>query len=334
LLKTVLLRVVCIFFPAAAINALLPVVVRDTLDLGSGGYGLLLGCFGLGAVLAAVARPALERRASTEAQLLAASATLTVVLVVQGAVHQAAVVGAALFIAGFAWSSASTLLGVAAQSALPSWVRARGMALYLLALTGAIAVGSALWGSLASWNLTGAHLIAAAAVGCGALAAWRWRISWSFDLDLTQVAGDAPEVAWVPEPTDGPVLVTVTYDVAPAKTIEFATLMRDMEDHRRRTGAYRWGLFRDVAEPDRFLETFVVDSWAEHLRQHHRTTVQISAFLELVSQHAVAERAVSHYISSSSPGALAPRERSPELADLREDGAEEVPSEEQHPASR
>ena len=110
------------------------------------------------------------------------------------------------------------------------------------------------------------HLILSAPLGR------RWPLGSIAGLDLRMVPSDDPTVTLEPHPTDGPVLVTVTYEVPGDDVHAFADAMRLVERHRRRTGAYRWGLFRDLAAPDQFIETFVVESWGEHLRQHRRTT--------------------------------------------------------------
>jgi MFS family permease len=319
LMRVVLVRVALLMLPVAAIQALLPIVVRGPLGMGPGGYGLLLACFGVGAALTAVVRPLLQTVVTVDQQVVLGSLIAAAVLLVQGFVHNAVVVGIALFAGGFAVSNAFTTLTVAAQSALPRWVRARGLALYTLVLAGGVAVGSAVWGGLADDGLERAHLAAAIVLVVGTVASVRWRLNWSMDLDLTPIPGDAPTVLLVPEATDGPVLVTVTY-VVPQHDIErFANAMRAVEKHRRRTGAYRWGVFRDLAYPDEFVETFVVQSWAEHLRQHHRITVTSQAILEDVRSYARRDRAVGHYLSSSSPGALAPLEAHPELSEIADE---------------
>src|SRR4029078_5335694 len=82
-----------------------------------------------------------------------------------------------------------------------------------------------------------------------------------------------PELALKLEPSDGPVLVTVEYQVALANQDEFYQAMAALEIIRRRDGARRWGVLRDAADLERLLETFVVASWGEHMRQHERVTV-------------------------------------------------------------
>ena len=120
-------------------------------------------------------------------------------------------------------------------------------------------------------------------------------------LDLRLVPTDDPTVTIVPHPTDGPVLVTVMYEVPGDDVREFADAMRLVERHRRRTGAYRWGLFRDLASPHQFIETFVVESWGEHLRQHRRTTVNADRFLDPVRRYLGHDVVVTHYLSVYSP---------------------------------
>jgi hypothetical protein len=112
-------------------------------------------------------------------------------------------------------------------------------------------------------------------------------------------------ITLAPRPTDGPVLVTVVYRVAEADLDEFSEAMRRVERQRRRTGARRWGLYRDLAAPDLVLEVFVVESWAEHLRQHQRRTATDLAVHELVNQYVKGDVTVGHYVSAYS---LADRE--------------------------
>jgi len=112
-------------------------------------------------------------------------------------------------------------------------------------------------------------------------------------------------VTIVPHSTDGPVLVTLIYEVPKDDVHTFAEAMRQVERHRRRTGAYRWGLFRDLATPNQFIETFVVESWGEHLRQHRRTTVNADdQFLDPVRRYLAPGATAGHYLSVYSPDGL------------------------------
>lgn len=171
--------------------------------------------------------------------------------------------------------SVNANLNTAAQTSVPSWVRARAMALYLLVFQGAMAVGSVVWGQVASSFGLRATLIGAGVVLCVTAAATaRLRLTSSRELDVTPSL-HLPEPALLVErhPESGPVLVTVEYLIDPKRGANFARAMDAVRRIRRRDGAVRWGLFEDAAAPGRYIETFVVDSWAEHLRQHERMTV-------------------------------------------------------------
>jgi MFS family permease len=300
-LRGVLTRTAAFTIPAAALQALLPVVARSRLGLSSGGYGVLLGCFGIGAASAAVIRPRLDARFHHDQLVLGSSLGLAAALVVEGMSRMSWAIGLAMLVGGLAWATALTSTGVSAFSALPEWVRARGMGLYLIVLAGGVAVGSAAWGALAETNLTAAHLVAAAVLVLGLTTSRWWRLGSVSGLDLRMAPTDDPSVTLVPHPTDGPVLVTVMYEVPGDDVHEFASAMRLVERHRRRTGAYRWGLFRDLAAPHQFIETFVVESWGEHLRQHRRTTVNADRFLDPVRRYLGHDIVVTHYLSVYSP---------------------------------
>jgi hypothetical protein len=236
---------------------------------------------------------------------------------VEGFVRTPWMVGVALAFGGGSWTTATIAANVAAQSALPSWVRARGMGLYMLVLAGGIAVGSAAWGLLANWELRTAHLVAAACLAASLLAGRRWQLARTVGLDLTAVPGQDPVVTLMPKPADGPVLVTLAYRVPGADMARFIASMRMAERHRRRTGAYQWGLFRDLGAPDRFVETFLVGSWVEHLRQHQRHTAN-DLHMAVVRSYLV-PGAASHLISAYSSGALEPLEPHTEAVELLSD---------------
>lgn len=296
-LRHVLVRSVVFILPATALLSLLPVVARGPLSLGSGGFGVLLGCFGLGAAASALVRPRIVARIDVDRLMLIATLVIAASLVVVGLSRSAIVTGATLVFSGSAWTLAITATGVAAQAALPSWVRARGMGLWNLAITGGVAIGSSLWGAVASWRLGGAHLVAAVSVAVLYLATIRWRLSAHDRLDLELATLDEPTIALTPAPGDGPVLITIRYRVQADHYDAFVEDMRRVERQRRRTGAQRWGLFRDLADPDLVLETYTVESWAEHVRQHHRTTNADLSVLGTARQHVSADFEIGHLVS-------------------------------------
>jgi MFS family permease len=270
----VLARAAIFVVPASALIALLPIVAADELGLGATGYGLLQAAFGLGAIVAASALPRLRHELSLDVLAASASVVLGAVTVAVAFVDVAAVVGLVLVAGGLAWLLVLSSLNVSAQDSVPDWVRGRGLALYMLLFMGGTAAGSALWGALAEATSTRIALAAAAALlVAGVAAAPRFRLALSERLDLRRSL-HWPEPALVVESAtaQGPVLVTVEYRVAPERAAEFAEIMKAVGRMRRRTGARAWGLYRDAATDERLVETFVVESWQEHLRQHDRIT--------------------------------------------------------------
>jgi len=165
-------------------------------------------------------------------------------------------------------------LSVSAQVALPDWVRARGLALYTTVFFGCLTLGSAAWGGVAVLlGLTNAHFLAAAGAVAAIALTWRWKLQTGASLDLSpSMHWPAPLTAQAIENDRGPVLVTVEYRIDPADREPFLDALARLEHGRRRDGAYAWGVFEDAAQEGRIIETFLIESWMEHLRQHERVT--------------------------------------------------------------
>jgi MFS family permease len=309
LLRAVLVRTALFILPASALWALLPVVARGRLGIGATGFGLLLGALGVGSVAGAALLPRLRRAVPIDRRVMAGTVVFAAATVALAALDSPPLVGLAMVAAGMAWLALLTSFNVATQTVVPRWVRARALAVYLLVFQGGLAGGSALWGVVAGrFGERAALLAAAASFALGLVAVLRWRLQGIGALDLSPSVRPEPVTVIEPEPDDGPVLVLVRYRVDPARAEAFATAMRDMHRVRRRDGAYRWGLFEDVADPGCFVETYVVRSWAEHLRQHERFTAEDLAVRDRVRSFHIGEDppAVSHFIH---PDAAAPQRR-------------------------
>src|SRR3569623_2034039 len=273
-LRAVLTRGIGFFVFASASWALLPLIVRQELASGPGTYGAFLACLGIGAVCGALLLPRVHGRITRDQ--LVAGATVLYAIAMLALAHSGNVqaAGFAMLRIGLAWISVVSSLMTATQTALPSWVRARGLALFWVVFMGGMAAGSTQWGQVASWfGIPAALTLAAIGAVIGIAVTWRFRIGRHDIADL------APSLHW-PTPTGaatlehdrGPVMVTVEYRIDPARMHEFTAAMQRVRTIRRRDGAYLWELFSDVEDPARQLECFMVESWVEHLRQHERVT--------------------------------------------------------------
>ena len=268
------MRAIGFFVFASAYWALLPLIARDRIAAGPEIYGLLLGAIGVGAIVGAVALPKAKERFGANRLVVAGTVGTALALVLFGIARNSATALAASLIAGAAWIVVLASLNVSAQVALPEWVRARGLSIFMTVYFGAHTAGSALWGQVAAlWGVPLAHFIAAAGILIAIPLTWRWRLHAGGTIDLTpSLHWAAPVMSREIEDDRGPVLVTVEYRIDPANRQQFLAAIDRVGLERRRDGAYRWGVFEDAADPSRFVETFLVDSWLEHLRQHERVT--------------------------------------------------------------
>jgi MFS family permease len=301
-LRAILIRAALFIFFAAAIWALLPLTAESVLHLGSGGYGLLLGTVGIGAVAGAALLPRLRARVTPTALLTIGSVGLAVVSLLMALAHATVVIAIALAGGGICWILALSTLNSMYQLSLPGWIKARGMSFYLVVFQGGNAIGSAVMGVAAEHaGLTPVLLAAAAGLALGPLAALRWPFR-SIRPDELLPAGDWPEPHLSDgSAADGPVMVSVRYQAQPGKEDELISRLRQVRYGRRRTGATSWRAWRDASEPGVILEQFVVASWAEHQRQHERITRRDQDRLDQV-QTLTAEGtrpAVTHWLTAS-----------------------------------
>jgi MFS family permease len=273
--RTVLLRGAAFSVSASALWALLPVVALGRLGLSESSFGLLMGCVGTGAILGATMLPRLRRRLAYDRMIALASIGLAGGLIALAYVPWAELVAFTLLLTGACWLIVLSSLNTSAQRVAPGWVRARTLASFQLVMQGGLAIGSLTWGLVTGVaDVELALTIAAVGLVAGVALARRWPLAGSERNDLTPAgAWSDPIVSFEPRPDDGPVLITVEYQVGPEDAERFVREMEKLGRIRRRDGAYRWDLYADLDRPGCYLETFVVDSWSEHLRQHARLTV-------------------------------------------------------------
>jgi MFS family permease len=263
------------FFPfACAYWALLPLVARSQMTQGPELYGVLLGAIGAGAIGGSFALNWLKGRLGPNGIVAYGTLATALALVLFGFARDPATSIVACLIAGASWTVVLTVLYVSAQVALPDWVRGRGLAIFLTAIFGATTIGSAVWGQLAGMEgLAIAHFVAAAGVVIAIPLTWGWKLQTGSGIDLTpSMHWRAPVLAQKIENNRGPVLVTVRYSIEAKDRTEFLSVLDELRHERKREGAFAWGLFEDVANSGRFVETFLIESWLELMHARERVT--------------------------------------------------------------
>jgi MFS family permease len=299
-LRKTFVRTVAFFLFASSYWALLPLVARVRVTGGPAIYGYLLGAIGLGAVGAAFVMPYWKKRCGADWLVAIASVGTAIAIVLFGIAREPIVALIASLVAGASWIAGVAILNVSAQLALPDWVRGRGLAMYMTVMFGALTLGSALWGQLATLtSLQVSLFISAGAMLVAIPLTWRWKLHTGEHVDLTpSTQWPAPVVTRTLEAADGPVLVTIEYRLARAEDRQtFLSALDALQHERLRDGASSWGIFEDTAQTCRFLETFLVASWEEHLRQHQRVTNADFVLQTRVTKLLQEEPVITHYIA-------------------------------------
>jgi len=300
-LLATMVRAAGFFLFASAYWALLPLVAREQIASGPEIYGVLLGVIGASAVCGAFFLPWLKPKLGPDWLMAVGALAQAVAMVLYGLARVPATAILASVVAGASWIGVVAMLTVSAQVALPDWVRARGLALYTTVLFGCLTIGSAIWGEVAAFVGPPAALIIAALGAALAIPlTWRWKLQIAASVDLTpSMHWPAPLTTQDIEEDRGPVLVTVEYCIRPLDREAFLLALEKVGRERRRDGAYRWGVYEDTAEEGRFVETFLVASWMEHLRQHERVTNADRLQQEAVLRFQLTgEAKVTHFIAA------------------------------------
>jgi MFS family permease len=275
-MRSVLARGGVHIFAAVAPVVLLSIIVHSR-NWYASDFGIMMGCFGVGAI--ATALLILEKirlRFSFDqvlfwASLASAASTITVAFA-----PDKTWMGIILFFNGAAWMAGLNTFSVASQSVFPNWVRARSSAIYLVVMQGGAALGAIIWGQLTGhFSVTMALGIATMFLLVSAVLSRLLPISHVENLDLS------PSRHWhdhtlVNEPAadDGPILITIEYEIDPQQSVAFRSAMFKLREIRLRDGAFRCSTFVDLDNPSLYRETFLIGSWAEYLLQHERATVE------------------------------------------------------------
>lgn len=274
-LRSIAVRTMLFVGCASALWALLPLVARQRPGFGASDYGILLACMGGGAVSAGVCLGRLRAYLSLNVLTSGASALFAAAMVAAAYLDEMLPLCAALMLGGAAWVSFTSVTSAAFQTSLPQWVRARALAVLMLAFHVAMALGALAWGSMANWIGVPMTLAYSAALAlAGMLWANRTPVRMGADDEVTPMLNwNEPVVIGSLVPEVGPVLIQIAYRVDPHHADQFTRRAYELDAMRRRNGASGWRLFRDAGAPHHYVERFMFGSWAEYLRQHQRMTI-------------------------------------------------------------
>lgn len=299
-LRATLLRSIGFFLFASAYWALLPLVARSQLQGGPELYGVLLAGIGAGAVVLALILPRLKSRFGVSGLVVSGEAGTALALALFGVARGPLTAVLASVIAGASWITVLANLNVSAQVALPEWVRGRGLAMYVMVFFGAMSIGSVVWGALAGViGLQFTHFIAAAGALVAIPLTRRWKLQTGAQIDLTpSMHWPDPIVTGSVEEDAGPVMVSIEYMIEPKDREPFLKEIHKLAQERKRDGAYAWGIFEDTSNRRRFVETFLVESWVEHLRQHRRVTNADRVLQEHLHRYLSEKPRVTHLIAA------------------------------------
>ncbi len=273
-LHAVLVRGAAFFLGASALWAVFPLYVRQDLHLNALHYGLLIGSLGIGAVLGATLLPRMHDWFSSRTTISIAILIFSSFFFILAVLKSFIILCLVMFIAGISWVMLLASFNVGVQKVLPPWVRARGLSVYQMVFFAFFTFGSIIWGAVANAiGMSYTFLIAGGSLLVGHLFVRKYPLVYSETLNLSPSKHwPVPQIVDEPQPKQGPVLVTVTYRISPESAPDFKSAIKELGMSRRRDGAYQWGLFNDLAEPQIYIESFMIQSWAEHLRQHERVT--------------------------------------------------------------
>lgn len=270
----VLLRGFAFGLSASAILSLLPLVARDLVQGGPLTYGLMLGCFGAGAIGGALSGGRLREFLSSETIVRLAFLGFTISAIVTALSTSAFLTGAVLLVAGASWVLALSLFNTTVQLSTPRWVVGRALSIYQATTFGGIAAGSWLWGTTADLHgAANALLIAAAVMVSGAAIGLYFDLPEFKSLNLDPLNRfSEPDLPLDLKPRSGPIVVLIDYTIGEDDIPEFLTVMTERRRIRIRDGAGQWALMRDLENPETWTETYHVPTWIEYVRHNQRRT--------------------------------------------------------------
>ena len=302
-MRIVLFRNLLFSLVISIVPALFPVIALKEINFSAAQLGLVFTCLALGSLVGAVfVLSFLRARTSQNAITSVSMAIMLVVLVTLAFLRQLPALMLCALLAGVAWSLAGSELWVAGQRVIPGWVRGRMNAFQIMVGQGGIALGALMWGWAvveAGYNLT----FSAAAVLALAVLAIGHRVSINFAAEAS--VDPAPlnndwEFPACPDHDDGPVTITIKYTIQKEDREKFYALMQGVQAAIRRNGAFDCRLDESLERPGLFRLEFQLSTWAEHLRQTNRMTVDDrNVFNGAWDLHVADSNPLVHYYISS-----------------------------------
>ncbi|MBV8836169.1 MAG: MFS transporter [Alphaproteobacteria bacterium] len=304
---SVMLRGCAFGFGGIVALALLPLIARDLVKGGPLTYGILLGGFGVGAVVGAFVSARLRAMLTSEALVRSTFLVFAIGMAVAGISRWMWLSVPAVAAAGACWVLALSTFNATVQLSAPRWVVGRALALYQMATFGGMAGGSWLWGWLMLHvGIEQALFAASAALVAGAALGLRSPLPPLATLNLDPLSRwREPQIAVDIEPRSGPIIVTIEYLIHDADVFAFLDAMSERRRIRRRDGARQWTLLRDLANPELWIERYESPTWLEYVRHNQRVTqadAEVSDRLRALhhgTSPPVAHRLIERQVSSS-----------------------------------
>ena len=287
-IRIVLTRTLVTGVLGGSVSALMPLVARDLLHGGAQTYGIMLGAFGMGAVIGALNIAEVRKRMTGEAAVRACALSMGGAIAAIAMSREPVLTAAALVVAGAAWMLAVALFNIGVQLSAPRWVAGRSLAAFQAAISGGIALGSWGWGRLTdAAGVETALLVSAALMFVSPLLGLFLRMPRvGARNEDAEVLAD-PEVQLSLTGRSGPLVVEIEYRVAQDNARAFHNVMQDVQLSRQRNGAYGWSIARDIADPELWTERYHCPTWFDYLRQRNRTTQ---------SERALHQRAIAFHL--------------------------------------
>jgi MFS family permease len=292
---------------SSALLSLLPLLAKSELGLDSTGFGLLLGSFGMGAIVCGIViLPRLRPKASVESLITGSIALLAIVTFTMGYARDFGILCIAMALGGAAYITILSKFYIIGIKSAPKWIGARVLAVYLLILNGGLVVGSVIWGTVANiFGIPITLVVASLALAATIIAKKRYSSTLLDDLDFTPASDHwslPPQASVDPSQNENQALIAIEYNkIDPKLSDEFEQSVRELGRILRSEGMAYWELFQDPADIGHYIEIRIADTWTDHIRQHEYVTKNVQAMEDRIRAliKDCPQPIISHYIGKS-----------------------------------